>query len=176
MNGTMMRLTALAVVVVTSACGPSEQDAQAAIKEAEGAITAQHADALRYVPQAFTALMAGYDTAKVAFEAKNYRKAVTAAHQVTAAAKHDLSAAIIRARQQVSDRLRVLRDSVQQTIAALDARVGARGRNRSALDSLQTSMRKALAAEQRGDLADALHAVMRVQTAAAALSQEVGIR
>jgi hypothetical protein len=169
----MTWLAAVTTLVVAGACGPSQQDAQTAIKEAEEAITAQHADALRYVPQAFSALMAGYDTAKTAFDAKDYDKAVTAAHQVTAAAKHDLSLAITRAKQQISDRLDVLRDSVQQTIAALDKRVGARGPNRAALDSLRASMQMALAAEQKGDVADALHAVMRVQTEAAALSQKV---
>lgn len=176
MRGTMRRLAALATLLVAGACGPSRQDAETAIKEAEQAITAQHAEALRYVPQAFSALMAGYDTAKTAFEAKDYDKAVTAAHQVTAAAKHDLSLAITRAKQQVADRLRALRDSVQQMIAALDQRVGARGRNRAEVDSLKASMLKALAAEQRGDVADALHAVMRVQSEAVALSQKVELK
>jgi hypothetical protein len=176
MKASMMRLASLATIVVAGACGPSQQDAQTAIKEAEGAITAQHAEALRYVPDAFKALMAGYDTAETAFEAKDYRKAVTAAHQVTAAARRDLSAAIMRAKQQVSDRLHVLRDSVQLVITALDGRVGARGRDRAAVDSLKANMFKALAAEQRGDVAGALHAVMRVQTEAATLSQKVGLK
>jgi hypothetical protein len=176
MKGSMMRTTALATIIVAAACGPSEQDAQTAIKEAESAMTAQHAEALRYVPDAFKAMMAGYDTAKTAFDAKDYKKAVTAAHQVTAYARRDLSAAIMRARQQVSDRLTVLRDSVQQMIAALDKRAGPRGQTRAAVDTLEANMRKALAAEQRGDLADALHAVMRVQTDAAALSQKVGLK
>jgi hypothetical protein len=176
MKGSVIRVACLTTLVVASACGPSQQDAETAIKEAEEAFTAQHAEALRYVPDAFNALLAGYDTAKTAFEAKDYRKAVTAAHQVTASARRDLSAAIMRARQQVSDRLRVLRDSVQQLITVLDTRVGARGRDRAAVDSLKANMFKALAAEQRGDVADALHAVMRVQTEATALSQKVGLK
>lgn len=176
MTGSMMRLMFLATIAFAAACGPSQQEAQTAIKEAEEAITAQHADALRYVPDAFKAVMAGYDTAKTAFAAKDYRKAVTAAHQVTAYARRDLSAAIMRAKQQVSDRLTVLRDSVQQMLTALDKRAGPRGPTRAAVDSLEANMRKALAAEQRGDVADALHAVMRVQTEATALSQKVGLK
>lgn len=176
MKGSMIRLTSLATIVVATACGPSQRDAETAIKEAEEAITAQHAEALRYVPEAFKAVMAGYDTAKTAFDAKDYKKAVTAAHQVTAYARRDLSAALMRAKQQVSDRLTVLRDSVQRMITALDKRVGPRGQTRAAVDSLAASMRMALAAEQRGDVADALHAVMRVQTDAAALSQKVGLK
>ena len=170
------RLALLATIVVAGACGPSQHDAQTAIKEAEGAITAQHADAIRYAPDAFTALMAGYDTAKTAFDARDYRKAVAAAHQVTARARRDLSAAIRTAKQQMAQRLTVLRDSVQQMITALDKRVGPRGQTRAELDSLKASMTKALAAEQRGDVADALHAVMRLQTDATALTRKVGIK
>jgi hypothetical protein len=176
MVGRVARLASLAAIVAAGACGPSQQDAQTAIKQAEEAITAQHAAALRYAPEAFTALMAGYDTAKAAFAAKDYKKAIAAANEVAAVAKHDLTAAIRTAKERVAQQLAPLRDSVQQTIAALDGRVGARGKARAELDSLKAAMVKALAAEQRGDVADALHAVMRVQTQATELAQKMGVK
>ena len=176
MIGRPIRLAPLAVIVAAGACGPSQQDADGAIKQAMDAITAQHAEALRYAPAAFDALMAGYDTAQTAYQAKDYRKAVAAAHEVETVARHDLPTTIRVAKERVADRVKVLRDSVQQMLTVLDKRVGARGEARAALDSLKASMVRALAAEQRGDVADALHAVMRVQTAAADLSQKVMTR
>jgi hypothetical protein len=173
MTGRLIRLAPLVVIVAAGACGPSQQDADAAMKQAMDAITAQHAETLRYAPAAFDALMAGYDTAQTAYKAKDYRKAVAAAHEVETVARHDLPTTIRNAKQRVADRVDVLRDSVQQMLAVLDKRVGARGNARTQLDSLKASMVRVLAAEQRGDVADALHAVMRVQTGAAELAQKV---
>jgi hypothetical protein len=169
----MIRLAPLAVIVAAGACGPSQQDADAAIKQAMDAITAQHAETLRYAPAAFDALMAGYDTAQTAYKAKDYRKAVAAAHEVETVARYDLPKTIRTAKQRVADRVAVLRDSVQQMLAVLDRHVGARGAERTELDSLKGSMVHALAAEQRGDVADALHVVMHVQTGAADLARKV---
>ena len=44
--------SALSLLLALSSC-TSREDAAAALKEAEAAITAQHADAIRYAPDAF---------------------------------------------------------------------------------------------------------------------------
>lgn len=186
-----VRLTAMAVMVVMlNACAASREQADEALKAAEGAITAQHADAVRFAPESFAAVMEAYRGARAAYEKEDWATAIAAAES-TAAQARQMAPAIAAGKEQAAARWPAARDSAQAMLSALGERLADVQRTRrypegmtaadvqvarTQLDSLSAGLDKARAAFDRGDVAGAMHATERVRTEAGALMGVVGLR
>ena len=185
------RMVVVAVVAMAlSACAASRQRADEALKDAENAITAQHADAMRFAPEAFAAVMESYGAARAAYKKEDWAGAIAAAEN-TAARARQMAPAIAGGKEQATARWPVLHDSVSAMLSALDARLADAERTRrvppgmtaanlglarAQVDTLRTGLDQAAAAFGRGDLADALHAAERIQMQAGSLMASVGLR
>jgi soluble cytochrome b562 len=178
-----------AAVLLLSACAASQEQADVALKAAEDAITAQHADAMRFAPEAFDAVMASYDSARAAHAAGDWAAAVAAAER-TAARARQLAPAIADGRERVAAHWPLVRDSVAAMLAAVRERLGEVARTRrypagmtaadvrgaqARADSLAVGLDRARGAFEQGDLAAALHAVERVRAQAVTLMGAVGL-
>lgn len=180
----------LAVAILVTACSPSGERAREAVAEAEEAITAQHAAALRFAPDAFAAVMERYAAAKDRYDAEDWAGAVEAAEEATRMARQ-LSGPIAEGRQRATERW-------PETLAGVDSMVGAvrsrldealrTGRYpdgmtaedvrdaRAEVDSLAAGLERADREFAGGDLAGALHAAERVGARAGALMGRLGGR
>lgn len=187
--GRVMMVVAAAALGL-GACAPSRQQADDALKAAESAITAQHADAMRFAPEAFAAVMDAYGAARAAYETEDWAASIAAAEAVAAQARQ-MAPAIALGKEQATARWPALRDSVGAMLTALDARLAEAqrtrrypegmtaadvGQARAEVDSLSAGLDKARAAFDQGDLADAMHAIGRVRLQAGALMGTVGLR
>jgi hypothetical protein len=179
----------LALVVGAVAC-TSRNDAQAALTAAEQAITAQHADAIRYAPDEFKAIMEMYTDARARFDEGDYRETIRRAEEVGQRARV-LPAAIDAGRDALRPRWEELHGSLSLMIAALEKRLeeidrtgrrpagvttAALGGARANLDTLRVGFHNAAAAWDRGDLGDALHAADRLQSRGFTALEVVGVR
>jgi hypothetical protein len=168
----------------------SREDAAAALQQAESAITAQHADAIRYAPAAFGEIMTVYSTARRSLDSGDYRAAVRGAEDAAARARA-LPAAITAGKDALRPRWGEVHGNLSLTLSSLEKRladVDRSGRRpagvtaaqvaeaRSALDTLRAGMRKAAGAWEAGDLADALHAAERLQARGVAALELIGVR
>jgi hypothetical protein len=180
---------ALPLVLALSSC-TSREDAAAALQQAEAAITAQHADAIRYAPDAFQEIMTAYSAARRSLDSGDYRAAVRSAADAAAGARA-LPAAITAGKDALRPRWGELHGNLSLTITSLEQRladVDRTGRRpagvtaaqlaeaRSALDTLRAGMRQAAGAWEAGDLSDALHAAERLQARGIAALELVGVR
>jgi hypothetical protein len=186
-----VRLTTMAaIMVVLNACAASRQQADEALKAAESAITAQHADAMRFAPESFAAVMEAYRTARAAYEKEDWAAAIAAAESTATQARR-MAPAIAAGKEQAAARWPMVRDSAEAMLSALGERLAELQRThrypegmtaadvqvaRTQVDSLSAGLGKARAAFDRGDVADAIHAVERVQMEAGALMGAVGLR
>lgn len=184
-------LTAVAVmVVVLNACAASRRQADEALKAAESAITAQHADAMRFAPEGFAAVMEAYRTARAAYEEEDWATAIAAAES-TAAQARQMAPAIAAGKEQAAARWPMVRDSAEAMLSALGERLAEVQRTRrypegmtaadvqvaqAQVDSLSAGLGKARAAFDQGDVAGAMHATERVRMEAGALMGAVGLR
>jgi hypothetical protein len=179
----------LPLVLALSSC-TSREDAAAALKEAETAITAQHADALRYAPDAFKEIMTVYAAARRSLDSGDYRAAIRNADDAAARARA-LPATITAGKDALRPRWGEVHGNLSLTISSLEQRladVARTGRRpagvtaaqlaeaRSALDTLRAGMRQAAGAWEAGDLSDALHAAERLQVRGVAALELVGVR
>jgi hypothetical protein len=181
-----MMVMVVATALAMSGCAASRQQADEALKAAESAITAQHADAMRFAPEAFAAVMDAYRVARAAYEREDWAGAIAAAETVAAQARQMAPAIALGKEQAVA-----LQDSVSAVLAALDQRLAELRRTRrypegmtaadvpvvqAQVDSLSAGLGKARVAFDQGDLADAMHAVGRVRLQANTLMGTVGLR
>jgi len=178
-----------AVVMMVSGCAASQQKADEALKAAESAITTQHAEAMRFAPEAFAAVMATYDSARTAYGQEAWGAAVGAAERAAERARQ-LAPAITAGREAAAAEWPAARDSVQAMLAALGSRLADVQQSRryphgmtaadvraalEKVDSLTVGLGKAQTAHDRGDMADALHALERVRTQAGRLMGSIGL-
>jgi hypothetical protein len=185
-----MMVMVVATALAMSGCAASRQQADEALKAAESAITAQHADAMRFAPEAFAAVMDAYRVARAAYEREDWAGAIAAAETVAAQARQ-MAPAIALGKEQAVAHWPALQDSVSAVLAALDQRLAELRRTRrypegmtaadvpvvqAQVDSLSAGLGKARVAFDQGDLADAMHAVGRVRLQANTLMGTVGLR
>lgn len=171
-----LRFSLAALVVAAAAC-TSREDAERALREAETAIAAQHADAIRYAPAAFREVMAAYAASRASLDSGRYREAVQQAEEVGRSARQ-LPAAITAGKEALRPQWEELSGNLAMMVTALDQRLAAVDRGRrpagvttaqiaeahAGLDSLRMGVDRATAAWQKGDLSDAVHAATRLQT------------
>jgi len=184
----VVRLVALAALA--GGCAVSQPRADEALKAAESAITAQHADAMRFAPEAFAAVMASYDSARAAYDRQEWKTVVAVAER-TAAQARQLAPAITAGKEAAAARWPAVEDSVRTMLGAVSERLADVQRTRrypegmtaadlrtarQEVDSLAAGLDKARAAFDRGDLAGAMHATERVRAQAGALMGMVGLR
>jgi hypothetical protein len=185
-----LRLTVvLAGAVALGACAVSQQRADEAIKAAEEAMTAQHAEAIRFAPEAFEAVMQSYGAARDAYERKDWAAAVEAAEQATAAARQ-FPAAIAVGKARAQEEWPAERDSVAAMLAALGGRLDdvlrtrryPEGRTaddvramRARVDSLSAMLGTAGVEFDKGDLGGAVHASDRIRMEAGRLMGDLGL-
>jgi hypothetical protein len=180
---------ALPLVLALSSC-TSREDAATAVQQAESAITAQHADAIRYAPDAFAEIMTIYTAARRSLDSGDYRAAVRSAGDAATRARA-LPAAITAGKDALGPRWGEAHGNLSLTITSLEQRladVDRTGRRpagvtaaqvveaRSALDTLRAGLRRAAGAWEAGDLSDALHAAERLQARGIAALELVGVR
>ncbi len=174
--------------VLLAACA-SQQRADKALKETEAAITAQHADAIRFAPTAFNAIVESYQAARKAYDEKDWQAAISAAEDARAKARQ-LPPAIAEGRAKAVEQWPARRDSTSAMVSTLAARLAAWTRTRQyptgvsaaqvrqmqqAVDSLGTGLHHAQQAFGAGDVAGAMHALERIQQRAAQLVRESGM-
>jgi hypothetical protein len=179
----------LAGAVALSACAASQQRADEAIKAAEEAMTAQHAEAIRFAPEAFEAVMQSYGAARDAYERKDWAAAVEAAERATAAARQ-FPAAIAAGKARAQEEWPAERDSVAAMLAALSGRLDEvlrtrrypEGRTaddvramRARVDSLSAMLGAAGVEFDKGDLGGAVHASDRIRMEAGRLMGDLGL-
>lgn len=96
----MRRVPSVAVVVLAAfalfACSTAKGPAEKAIKAAEEALSAAKVEAMKYVPEQFSAVEQELAAAKDSFAKKDYAGATAAATKVAAKAKDLLAAAAAR--------------------------------------------------------------------------------
>lgn len=186
-----MRAARIVVAVaLLGACAASRQQADEALKSAEGAMTAQHADAIRFAPEDFRTVMASYDSARVAYEAEDWGTVVAVAER-TAGRARQLAPAIARGKEQAAARWPVVRDSVSAMLTALSERLADVQRThdypagmtavdlraaQARMDTLAAGLQKAQGAFELGDVAGALHATERVRAQAGTVMASIGLR
>jgi hypothetical protein len=178
------------IMVVLNACAASREQADEALKAAEGAITAQHADAMRFAPESFAAVMDADRAARAAYEKEDWATAIAVAESTATQARR-MAPAIAAGKEQAAARWPMVRDSVQAMLAALGERLAEVQRTRrypdgmtaadvqlarTQVDSLSAGLDKARAAFDRGEVADAMHAAERVRMEAGAMMGAVGLR
>lgn len=183
------RMVVAAVVVAATGCSASRPQADDALKAAESAITAQHAEAMRFAPEAFAAVMATYDSARTAYDKEDWGEVVAAAER-TAARARQLAPAITAGKEDAAAQWPAVQDSVQSMLTAVRERLAEAQRTRrypagmtaadvrgaqAVVDSLTTGLAKARTAFDQGDLAGAMHAAERVRMQAGALMGSVGL-
>lgn len=188
-----MRAAGLAIAaasIVAAGCAASQGDADAAFREVESVITAQHAEALRFAPDAFAAVMERYAAARREYEAKDWDAAIEGVEAALARARQ-LPSVIAEGRERVIAAWPATRDSIDRMLTALERRLTEVARTRhypsglgaadlaevqGMLDSLNASWQRASGAFEAGDLAAALHAAERVGQGAAGLETRLGMR
>ncbi|MDH4043089.1 MAG: hypothetical protein OEY20_09365 [Gemmatimonadota bacterium] len=183
-------MTVLVGTVALGACAASQQQADAALKEAESAITAQHADAMRFAPDAFNAVMETYGAARTAYEAEDWPTVVAKAQEAAAQARQ-MAPTITEGKAQAAAKWPMMQDSVRAMLTALGARLDevTRARRypqgmtaadvrdaRAQVDSLTVGLAKAVTAFDQGDLSNAMHAAERIRMQAGTLMGAVGLR
>lgn len=181
---------ALVGAVALAACAASQQQADEALKAAESAITAQHADAMRFAPEAFKAVMETYGAARTAYDAEDWPTVVAKAEEAAAQARQ-MAPTITEGKAQAAARWPMMQDSVSAMLTALGARLDevARARRypdgmtaadvqeaRVQVDSLTAGLAKAAAAFEQGDLSNAMHAADRIRLQAGTLMGALGLR
>jgi hypothetical protein len=179
----------LAAAVALSACAATQQDADGALKAAEEAMTAQHAEALRFAPDAFAAVMEVYRAARDAYEKQDWAAAIQAADSAAARARQ-FPAAIAEGRARAQAQWPAARDSVATMLAALGGRLDEVLRTRKypegmsadeiramrvRVDSLSAGLIRATVEFDKGDLRGAMHASDRIRTEAGRLMGELGL-
>jgi len=179
----------LAGAVALSACAASQQQADEAIKAAEEAVTAQHAEAIRFAPDAFAAVMESYSAAKDAYGKQDWPAAVELADSAAAQARQ-FPAAIAEGKAQAQARWPAARDTVGVMLTALGGRLDEVLRTRrypdgttaadvramrTRVDSLSAGLAKAGEQFDKGDLAGAMHASERIRMEAGQLMGQLGL-
>lgn len=181
------RLGVVLTLTLLAGCA-TEQRAERALRASEDAITAQHADAIRYAPDTFKDIMDTYGAARTAFEARDYAAAIAGANDAAAKAKQ-LPAAIAAGKAALTARWDTVSTNVAMKLLALEKQVtalsGARRlpagvtradvtAARDDLPQLRGNWEKATAASQRGDVSDAMHAASQVETHVSTWLQKLG--
>jgi hypothetical protein len=184
-----MMVVAVAAITL-SACAASQKRADDALKAAESAVTAQHADAMRFAPETFAAVMEAYAAARTAYAEENWAASITAADDAAAQARQ-MAPAIAAGKERAAARWPAAQESVSAMLSALGQRLAEVQRTRrypegmtaadvrvaqAQVDSLSAGLDKARSAFDRGELADAMHAAQRVRLQAGALMGTVGLR
>lgn len=185
-----LRMTVvLAGAVALSACAASQQQADEAIKAAEEAMTAQHAEAIRFAPEAFEAVMASYGEARDAYEKQEWAAAIEAAESAAAQARQ-FPAAIEAGKAKAVEQWPATRDSVGGMLTALGGRLDEVLRTRQypagataddvramrvRVDSLSAGLTRAGEVFDGGDVAGAMHASDRIRMEAGRLMGELGL-
>jgi hypothetical protein len=180
---------AVPVLVVLLAGCASEQRADKALKETEAAITAQHAEAIRFAPAAFNAVVESYNAARKAYDQKDWGATISAAEDAQTKARA-LPPAIAEGRAKAVAQWPARRDSTSAMVSSLAARLAGWTRTHKyptgvsaaqvqqmqlAVDSLGTGLDQAQQAFGAGDVAGALHALERIQQRTAQLVRESGM-
>jgi hypothetical protein len=180
---------ALLALFAASSC-TSRGDAEEALRQAEAAITAQHAEALRYAPEAFTEVMRSYTAARQSLDSGDYRAAARNADGAAALAR-SLPAAIAAGREALGPRWGEVHGNLSLLISSLEKRLGEvdrAGRRpagvtaaqvieaRAALDTLRVGLRRAAGAWDQGDRTEAIHAAERLQPRGLAALELLGVR
>lgn len=179
----------LAGAVALSACAAPQQKADEALKEAESAITAQHADAMRFAPEAFTTVMQAYGAAKQAYDEQDWTTAIAQAHDAAAQARQ-FPAAIEAGKAEALAQWPAVRDSLGGMLTGLGDRLDEALRTRkypegmtkadvqakrTHVDSLTAGLEKAVAEFDKGELRGAMHAADQIRTEAGRLMMELGM-
>jgi hypothetical protein len=183
-----LAVTALAIGFALGCAG--QKQAEAALKDAEAAITAQHQDAIRYTPKDFDAVVASYAAARKSYEAKDYAAATRGARATIEQAKQ-LVPAIAAAKEALAKQWSTTSDDLAFLLKTLEDRVSALSKAtrlpasvkradlaaaKEKLPTLQEGFRKASAAVEQGDLADAMHAAAQIRTQGTDLLQRLGLQ
>jgi len=182
-------MVVLAGAVALAACTASQQKADEAIKGAEDAITAQHADAMRFAPDAFAAVMDTYSAAKKAYDEQDWATAIEQAEAAAAQARQ-FPAAIEDGKAKAQERWPAVRDSVDAMLTAIGGRLDEVLRTRqypegmtaadvqdrrARVDSLAAGLARAATEFDRGDLAGAMHATDRLRMEAGRIMMDLGL-
>lgn len=176
--------------VALGACAASQQQADEALKEAESAITAQHADAMRFAPEAFAAVMESYGAARTAYDSQDWPTVVAKAQEAASQARQ-MAPTITEGKAQATARWPMMQDSVSAMLTALATRLDEVTRTRAypegmtaadvrdaraQVDSLTTGLAKAATAFDQGDLTNAMHAAERVRMQAGSMMMALGLK
>lgn len=186
-----MKIKMLVVLTaVVTACGPSQEQADAAIEAAQEAITAQHADALRFAPDAFAEVMEGYGIAKARYDSSDWGGAVEAAEAAAAKARQ-LAGAIAEGKERAVEEWPAVRAGVADMLTALGGRLDDAARTRRypegmgaaevrdarvLVDSLAAGLERAGREFDGGDVAGAMHAAERIRMQAGTLMADLGLQ
>jgi hypothetical protein len=190
MIGRILPAAGLMLALLVSPSCTSQDDAAAALRQAEEAITAQHAEALRYAPGAFRQVMEVYDSARRSLDSGDYRAARQGAEEAAERAR-TLPTAIAAGRDAMKPRWGEVHGNLSLIVSSLEQRlkvVDSTGRRpagvtaaqvaqaRAALDTVHAGLRDAAADWERGDLAEAVQTVERLQGRGLQALELLGVR
>jgi hypothetical protein len=190
----MIRMTALATLLLLAGACSQKDPAQEAITAAEGALAAVHEDAQRYVPERYAEVKAELDTARAAFAEERYADAIAAVKDVPARAE----ALAKEAREAKEKRMAELNadwtrlsGSVPGLMSGIEARLGELGKMRrlpkgmdkqlleeanAAFGNAKSAWDEASASFTAGDLETAVAKARDVETMAQDLAARLGMQ
>ncbi len=129
----MIRVAALAALLVMAGGCSQKDPAQEAIAAAEAALAAVYEDAQKYVPDKYAEVKSQLEAARTAFNEERYADAIAAVKDVPARAE-ELANAALEAKQKLHEQLSAdwtrLSGSLPKLVAGIEARLGELGKMR----------------------------------------------
>ncbi len=98
-----LAMVLLGAALILSACGKAKEEADAALKAAEKAVSDVRAEAAKFVPDQLKSLEAAFNSAKEKFNKENYKEALTEAQAIATKAKEVMTAANAKKEQLTKD-------------------------------------------------------------------------
>lgn len=191
---TMIRMAALAALVVLAGGCSQKDPAQEAISAAEGALAAVYEDAQKYVPERYAEVKSQLEAARAAFNEERYADAIAAVKDVPARAEELASAALEAKQKQIAD-LNAdwtrLSGSLPGLVAGIESRLGELGKMRklpkgmdkqlleeanAAFGSVKAAWDEASASSAAGDLEAAVGKARDVEAMAQDLAARLGMQ
>ncbi len=98
-----LAMVLLGAALILSACGKAKEEADAALKAAEKAVSDVRAEAAKFVPDQLKSLEATFNAAKEKFNKGDYKEALTEAQAIATKAKEVMAAANAKKEQLTKD-------------------------------------------------------------------------
>ena len=98
-----LAMVLLGAALILSACGKAKEEADAALKAAEKAVSDVRAEAAKFVPDQLKSLEAAFNAAKEKFNKGDYKEALTEAQAIATKAKEVMAAANAKKEQLTKD-------------------------------------------------------------------------